>query len=176
MVGPTEERFIPALRFRALTPLFDRVVGATRHERVFKQRVLERAAIREREAVLDLACGTGTLTIAAARAVPGARITGVDGDPDILRRARAKAEAAGVEIALDEGLSTELPYGEGSFDVVLSTLFFHHLTDDAKRRSTREVQRVVRPGGRIVIGDVGRPQDPLMALPSWGCGSSTAST
>jgi SAM-dependent methyltransferase len=164
MAGRTEERFIPALRFRALTPLFDRVVGATRHERVFKRRVLERAAIREGEAVLDLACGTGTLAIAAARAVPGARITGVDGDPDILRRARTKAEAAGVEISLDEGLSTELPYGDGSFDVVLSTLFFHHLSEDAKRRSMQEVRRVVRPGGRIVIGDVGRPQDPLMRV------------
>jgi SAM-dependent methyltransferase len=158
-VTPTEDRFIPALRFGWLTGLFDPVSKLTTREGAFKRRVLERAALLEGERVLDLACGTGTLALAAARSVPGLRVTGVDGDPAILERARAKA---GREVTSDRGLSTELPYEDDSFDVVLSTLFFHHLSDRAKLRSAEEVRRVLRPAGRLVVGDVGRPQDPLM--------------
>jgi SAM-dependent methyltransferase len=157
-------RFIPALRFGRLTGLFDPLMSLTPHHGRLTRRVRELAAVRDGEDVLDLACGTGTLAISVARAAPGARVSGVDGDPAILERARAKAGAAAVEIALDEGLSTELPYPDASFDVALSTLFFHHLSDDAKRRSGEELRRVLRPGGRVVVGDVGRPQDPLMRL------------
>jgi ubiquinone/menaquinone biosynthesis C-methylase UbiE len=155
------DRFIPALRFDSLTGLFDPVSKLTAREGAFKRRVLERAALVEGQRVLDLACGTGTLALAAARSVPGLRVTGVDGDRAILERARAKA---GREVAFDQGLSTELPYEDESFDVVLSTLFFHHLSEEAKLRSAEEVRRVLRPAGRVVIGDVGRPQDPLMRL------------
>jgi len=118
-----QDRFVPALRFTWLTGLFDPVSRLTTREGTFKRRVLERATLVEGERVLDLACGTGTLALAAARSVPGLRVTGVDGDPAILGRARAKA---GAEVTFDEGLSTELPYEDESFDVVLSTMFFHH--------------------------------------------------
>jgi SAM-dependent methyltransferase len=47
---------------------------------------------------------------------------------------------------------------------VLSTLFFHHLPDDEKRQTAAELVRVLRPGGRLVVGDLGRPQDPLMRV------------
>jgi SAM-dependent methyltransferase len=160
-VTSNQDRFIPALRFSWLTGLFDPVSKLTVREGAFKRRVLERAALVEGELVLDLACGTGTLALAAARLVRGVRVTGVDGDPAILERARAKA---GGKVAFDEGLSTDLPYEDESFDVVLSTLFFHHLSDQAKLRSAEEVRRVLRPTGRFVIGDVGRPQDPLMRV------------
>jgi SAM-dependent methyltransferase len=157
----TQDRFIPALRFGWLTGLFDPVSKLTAREGAFKRRVLERAALAEGERVLDVACGTGTLALSAARSARNVRVTGVDGDPAILERARAKA---GNVVTFDEGLSTELPYEASSFDVVLSTLFFHHLSDEAKLRSAEELRRVLRPAGRLVIGDLGRPQDPLMRV------------
>jgi ubiquinone/menaquinone biosynthesis C-methylase UbiE len=92
------------------------------------------------------------------------RVTGLDADASILARARKKAAGAGVEIGFDEGRSTALPYADASFDLVLSTLFFHHLPDDAKRRTAAELVRVLRPGGRLVVGDLGRPQDLLMRI------------
>jgi SAM-dependent methyltransferase len=160
-VTGTQDRFIPALRFGWLTGLFDPVSKLTTREGTFKRRVLERAVLADGERVLDVACGTGTLALSAARSARNVHVTGVDGDAAILERARAKA---GNEVTFDEGLSTELPYEDGSFDVVLSTLFFHHLSDDAKLRSAEEVRRVLRPAGRLVIGDLGRPQDPLMRV------------
>jgi ubiquinone/menaquinone biosynthesis C-methylase UbiE len=156
------ERFIPALRFHALTPLFDVVVATVVRESGLKRRVLEHAGLRAGEHVLDVGCGTGTLAIAAARATPGGRVVGLDADPAILRRARAKAQRAGVEVAFDEALADELPYPDASFDVVLSTLLFHHLPDDAKRAAAGEIARVLRPGGRVVVGDMGRPHGPAM--------------
>ena len=162
MATGAAERYIPALRFRALTRLYDPCVAATTREGAFKRRVLQRAMLVSGERVLDLACGTGTLAVAATREVPGVEVTGVDGDPEILERARAKAASAKAGISFDEGLSTDLPYESGRFDVVLSTLFFHHLADNAKRRSAEEARRVIRSGGRLVLADWGRPSDPLM--------------
>jgi ubiquinone/menaquinone biosynthesis C-methylase UbiE len=156
--------FIPALRFKRLTPLFDFVAAIAVHDRAIKRRVLARAAIAGGEDVLDVGCGTGTLAVAAARAAPGATVTGLDADGSILDRARRKAAGAGLEIGFDEGMSTALPYTDASFDLVLSTLFFHHLPDDAKRQTAAEMVRVLRPGGRLVVGDLGRPHDPLMRI------------
>ncbi|HEV2813031.1 MAG TPA: methyltransferase domain-containing protein [Solirubrobacteraceae bacterium] len=154
--------FIPALRFNRLTPLFDVAAGVFVRDRAIKRRVLERAALTGGEDVLDVGCGTGTLAIAAARTAPGVRITGLDADPAILARARRKARAAGVDIAFDEAMATAPAYPDAAFDVVLSTLFFHHLPDDGKREAAAELVRVLRPGGRLVVGDLGRAQDPLM--------------
>ncbi len=154
--------FIPALRFHRLTPLFDFVAAVAVRDRAIKRRVLADAAIARGEDVLDIGCGTGTLAIAAASAAPGARLTGLDADPSILARARKKTAEAGLEIGFDEGISTTLPYADASFDLVLSTLFFHHLPDDAKRETAAELVRVLRPGGRLVVGDLGRPHGPLM--------------
>jgi ubiquinone/menaquinone biosynthesis C-methylase UbiE len=162
MANGVTDRYIPALRFRSLTRLYDPWVALTTRERAFKKRVLQRAGIVSGERVLDLACGTGTLAIAATREAPGVEMTGVDGDPEILEQARGKAASAKAKISFDEGLSTDLPYERERFDAVLSTLFFHHLTDQAKRRSAEEARRVLRSGGRIVLADWGRPQDLVM--------------
>jgi SAM-dependent methyltransferase len=159
--------YVPALRFRALTGLYDPVVGATTREGEFKRRLLAQAAIEPGHRVLDLACGTGTLAITAKRRTPAADVVGVDGDPEVLARAAEKAGSAGLALELDEGLSTGLPYPDGSFHRVLSTLFFHHLDRDDKRATIAEVRRVLRSGGELHVADWGKPSDPLMAALSW---------
>lgn len=164
MAEDDDDRFIPALRFNRLTPLFDFVAAVVVRDRAIKRRVVARAAIAGSERVLDVGCGTGTLAIAAARAAPDVRVTGLDADSSILARARKKTVESGLEIEFDQGMSTTLPYPDASFDLVLSTLFFHHLPDDAKHRTAAELVRVLRPGGRLVVGDLGRPQDPLMRI------------
>jgi ubiquinone/menaquinone biosynthesis C-methylase UbiE len=156
--------YIPALRFERLTPLFDYVNAVGVRDATLKRRVLTRAAIARGERVLDVGCGTGTLAVAAAQAAPEVHVTGLDADPSILSRARRKAGRAGVSIALDEGSATALPYEDDSFDVVLSRLVLHHLTDDAKGEAAAEFVRVLRPGGRVVVCDLGRPHDPLMRV------------
>ena len=162
------EQYIPALRFDWLTFLYDPVVRLTTREATFKSALLAQARIQFRQHILDLACGTATLTIAIKQAYPQTRVVGIDGDLAILRQARRKAQRAGVEIQFDEGLSYALPYADESFDRVLSSLFFHHLTRENKLRTLTEVWRVLKPGGEFHVADWGAPQNALMELASQG--------
>ena len=108
--------------------------------------------------VLDVACGTGNATYPAARA--GARVTGLDFQPDLLALAREKASAAGVEIEWVEGDAQELPFEDDRFDRVLST--FGHMFAPDHERAAAELKRVTRADGAISIccwspdGSIGR--------------------
>lgn len=163
-----DEHYIPALSYDWLTFLYDPVVRLTTREAAFKAALLSHARIQSGQHVLDLACGTATLTIAMKQAYPQATVVGIDGDPTILRRAQTKAQRAGVEVKFDEGLSYELPYTDASFDRVLSSLFFHHLTRENKLRTFAEVRRILKPGGQFHVADWGAPHNALMKLASQG--------
>jgi ubiquinone/menaquinone biosynthesis C-methylase UbiE len=160
----TGKSYLHALRFRALTRVYDPVVRLTTRESRFKKLLLEQADLSAGQRVLDLACGTGTLAIEVKRRHPDLELVGLDADPEMLAQARSKAGDGGVALQLDEGLSTELPYEDGSFDRVLTTLFFHHLDPEPKQRTAREIARVLRPGGQLHVADWGRPADPAMAV------------
>jgi ubiquinone/menaquinone biosynthesis C-methylase UbiE len=151
------ERYVPALGLRSLTRFYDPVVAWTTRERAFKARLLDQVDPRPGQRILDLACGTGTF--AAALAERGATVIGVDGDAEMLARARAKAP----QLQFDEALAQELPYEDAAFDAVTTSLFLHHLTRDMKLAALREVARVLKPGGEFHVADWGPPGDPLMA-------------
>jgi len=154
--------YLPALRFRSLTAVYDPLIRRTTRESTHKRALLEQARLAPGQRVLDLGCGTGTLAVMAKRAHPAIDVIGLDGDPEILQLAESKARAAGMAARFDHGLSTALPYPDGSMDRVLSTLFFHHLSGEDKRRTIGEIARVLRPGGELHVADWGRPQDPAM--------------
>lgn len=157
-----ESRYVPALGFRWLTPAYDLVVRATTRETTFKTALIEQAGIEPGQHVLDLACGTGTLAIWIKQHQPRAHVRGIDGDPNILAIASRKAKDTQVSIAFDRGMSFRLPYPDASFDRVLSSLFFHHLSWHDKQRTAVELYRVLRPGGQLHVADWGRARGPLL--------------
>lgn len=156
------ENYVHALRFQFLTRYYDAVLAMGLRENTFKSALIAQAAIRDGDRVLDLACGTATLTILAKQGHPGATVTGVDGDPKILDLAKKKAAQTNVDLRFDEGLSFSLPYENQSFDCVLSSLFFHHLTTADKERTAKELFRVLKPEGELHVADWGRPQNIMM--------------
>jgi cyclopropane fatty-acyl-phospholipid synthase-like methyltransferase len=158
------ERYIPALGYHWLTSLYDPVVRLTTRESAFKPALVAQANLRAGERVLDLACGTATLTILAKRAQPAAEIHGIDGDANILRIAADKAQAEGLDLKLRQGLADALPYADAHFDRAMSSLFFHHLTRSTKSAAFAQLYRVLKPGGELHIADWGRATDPLMRV------------
>jgi ubiquinone/menaquinone biosynthesis C-methylase UbiE len=160
------DNYIPALSHDWLTPFYDSLIRWTMPESIFKRRLTEQTRIRSGHRVLDLGCGTGTLTLLIKRNHPDATVVGIDGDPKILEIARKKADQAKLEITLDEGISFDLPYPEASFDRVVSSLVFHHLNRANKLATLREVHRVLRGGGELHIADFGKPHNALMRVVS----------
>ena len=154
-----KERYIPALHFNWLTPLYDPLLKWGMREEVFKRRLITQAKIKPGSRVLDLGCGTGTLTVLVKQTVPEAEVTGLDGDPQVLEIARQKAAQAGIGITWDHALATALPYPDRSFDRVLSSLVIHHLSGEDKLKAFREVYRILRPGGEFHIVDFGLPHN-----------------
>jgi 2-polyprenyl-3-methyl-5-hydroxy-6-metoxy-1,4-benzoquinol methylase len=96
------------------------------------------------ERVLDIACGTGNVTIPLARR--GATVTGLDMMPHLLEEARARATREGLHIRFDEGFAETLPYPDGSFDVVVS--MFGIMFSALPETVASEMARVLMPGGR----------------------------
>ena len=157
-----DERYVPALGRRCLTPAYDAVVRTTTREHRVKRALIEQARLRPGLRVLDLATGTGTLAIRMKQREPTLDIVAIDGDADVLEMARGKAGRAALSIGWLQALSQDLPLPTAHFDRVISSLFFHHLSADAKRQTAREVFRVIKPGGELHVADWGRPTNPAM--------------
>ncbi len=149
--------YIPALGHDWLTPLYDPLLRWGMREETFKRGLIAQAQITPGYRVLDLGCGTATLTILIKQLHPEATVIGLDGDPQVLEIGRAKAARAGVDITLDQGMAFQLPYPDTSFDRVLSSLVLHHLTREDKQRTAYEAFRVLRPGGELHVVDFGKP-------------------
>jgi len=124
----------------------------------FREFMLRPAALQPGEAVLDVACGTGTLAIAAKRQV-GAEgtVTGIDASAEMIERARAKVEKTGLNVTFVNGTAQQLPLGDGQFDIVMGTLMLHHLPKPVRSAFAREARRVLKPGGRLLLIDFGKP-------------------
>lgn len=155
-------RFIPALSYHWLTPLYDTLLRWTMRDAVFKRRLVRQANIQNGHRVLDVGCGTATLTILVKRRYPSAEVVGLDPDATILEIARKNAQRNGVVITLIRGSATVLPYPDQTFDRVLSSLVFHHLARDQKHSAFQETFRVLKPGGQLHLADFGKPHNGLM--------------
>lgn len=152
-------RYIPALSFRWLTPFYDPLLKWVMREENFKRILISQANIQPEMKVLDLGCGTGTMTIRLKQSVPQAKVIGLDGDKEVLTIARSKAIQAGVDIQWEQGLAYRLPYPDNSFDRVVSSLVIHHLVSTDKVRTFQEIDRVLHPGGEFHMVDFGPPHN-----------------
>ena len=147
--------FIPALRLRLLTPVYDTFLRVVMRETTIKSRLVTLLHPGDHENILDFGCGTGTLTLMIKRAGPGCIVYGIDIDPQVLGIAKKKARHDGVEIHLVLYNGVTLPFDDESFDKVVSSLVIHHLPAGEKPGIFRELYRVLKNGGELHIMDFG---------------------
>jgi ubiquinone/menaquinone biosynthesis C-methylase UbiE len=120
-----------------------------------RKSTVKAARLKAGEAVLDVGCGTGDLTLRAARRVGAdGRTAGIDASPDMIKIARRKAAKKGRDVDFRVAPIEDLPFADGEFDAALSSFMLHHLPDDLKLRGLAEVRRVLKPGGRLVVVDL----------------------
>jgi ubiquinone/menaquinone biosynthesis C-methylase UbiE len=125
-------------------------------ERAMREKQIALANLKPGESVLDVGCGTGTLTMAAKRNVGReGKVVGIDASPEMIARARKKAARADLDITFDIAAIEAMPFTDASFDVVVSSAMLHHLPDETRRKGLQEVRRVLKPGGRMLAIDFG---------------------
>lgn len=155
--GHTGAAYIPALRFHWLTPIYDRVLRGAFPEQRLKRFVVEQVGAPA--ALLDMGCGTGTLTHMLQSAHSTAHVVGLDIDGAVLAIAQRKSDATEVSRAtFVQGSATAHPFGDGAFDCVATSLVMHHLSREDKAAALRECLRVLRPGGVLLLADFAAPR------------------
>ena len=131
------------------------------HAGRLRRTTVDQALIQPSDSILDVGCGTGEVTLLAKRRAQHGQVYGIDPAPEMIAVARKKAAQKHLDIDFRVGVIEALPFADSSLDVVTSSLMMHHLPDDLKRRGLREVYRVLKPGGRLLIADFMRPTGSL---------------
>jgi demethylmenaquinone methyltransferase / 2-methoxy-6-polyprenyl-1,4-benzoquinol methylase len=153
--------------------MFDRIAGvydlmnsamtAGLHHQ-WRQRAVDRAEVGPGSDALDICCGTGDLSLELRRRIgPDGRVVGSDFSEPMLELARRKSGEEGLPVEFGWADALDLPYGDASFDAVTIGFGARNLADLPKGLS--EMARVLRPGGRLVILEITRPQrEPLASF------------
>jgi ubiquinone/menaquinone biosynthesis C-methylase UbiE len=125
--------------------------------------VIELAGVKPGDQVLDVGCGSGSLTLTAKNSAgAGGAVYGIDAAPEMIEAARAKARQAELEVVFEVGLIENIPFPAATFDVIISRLVIHHLPDELKRQGFSEILRVLKPGGHFLIADFTPPNNPVL--------------
>lgn len=136
---------------------YDAIVGLVTLGRTRKihQSTIQLANLQPGEAILDVGCGTGKLLFAAEKVVaPTGTAVGLDVEAGMIAQARAHAAKAHSHATFDTASITQIPYPDNSFDVVTSSLVYHHLSQAEKVAGLQEVARVLKANGRLLIVDL----------------------
>ncbi len=159
-----DNNFIPALGVTWATRFYDPLVRLTTREFTFKRRLIEQANLDNDQTILDLACGTGTLSIGIKGRFPKINIYGIDADDKVLDKARNKASEQKISIDFQKCFSYDLPFANKTFDRIFSTLSFHHLTREQKNKTLKEIRRVLKDDGEFHLADYGLPENKIQKI------------
>lgn len=134
----------------------------------YDRAILRLLELKENDRVLDLGCGTGVLTRMIADkldAHKGGISMGIDAAAQMIKVARKKRETS--TCRFEVVAAENLPFENCSFDSIVSSLFFHHVPLDLKKKALTEAYRVLKPGGRLIIADMHTPSTFMGRLVSY---------
>lgn len=131
-------------------------------ERVLREMTVNLAGVKPGDCVLEVGCGTGTLTLAAKRqAGPSGKVFGIDIIPGMIELSRRKAAQANLDVTFQSGGIDDIPFPAHQFDVVMCSFMIFHMSDMVRRKGITEIYRVLKPQGRWLVLDLALPAQPV---------------
>lgn len=154
-----EYKFAPAFISKRFAHIYDIAVNLVGVGESLHAKILETKKLKGTETILDIGAGTGTLAILLKETYPTLNITAADPDENILAVARRKALKQRCDITFVQSGAEKLPFKNSSFDFVFTTLTFHHIPLEIKHLALKEIHRVLKPQGQLILVDIGKPKN-----------------
>jgi ubiquinone/menaquinone biosynthesis C-methylase UbiE len=131
-------------------------------ERALRETTVSLAGVKPGDCVLEVGCGTGTLTLAAKRqAGPSGKVFGIDIIPGMIELSQRKAAQANLDVTFQPGSIDDIPFPANQFDVVMCSFMIFHMSDTVRRKGIAEIYRVLKPQGRWLVVDLALPTQPV---------------
>jgi len=158
----TNKKYIPALGYDFLTAYYDLAIKITMPEKKFRALLIDELNPQDNETILEFGFGTGQNLILAKNKNPNTKFIGVDIDPKVREIALHKLNKKNISIPLDLYNGVKLHYLDNQFDKIYSCLVFHQLDAGVKLDCLKELNRVLKPNGKLIIADWGKASNKLM--------------
>jgi ubiquinone/menaquinone biosynthesis C-methylase UbiE len=131
-------------------------------ERILRETTVKLAQVKPGDCILEVGCGTGTLTLAAKRqAGPSGKAFGIDVIPGMIEISQRKAAQANEDITFQFGSIDDIPFSENQFDVVMCSFMIFHMSEETRRKGIAEIYRVLKPNGQLLVLDLALPTQPV---------------
>ena len=131
-------------------------------EHILRRMTVELAGVKAGDTVLEVGCATGSLTLAAKQAAgPSGKVFGIDIIPGMIEASQRKAAQANLEITFKLASIDSLPFPDNTFDEVMCSFMIFHMSAETRRKGITEIQRVLKPGGRLLVLDLALPAQPF---------------
>lgn len=131
-------------------------------ERALREMTVNLAGVQPGDCVLEVGCGTGTLTLAAKRqAGPSGKVFGIDVIPGMIELSQRKAAQANLDVTFQSGSIDDMPFPAHQFDVVMCSFMIFHMSEAVRRKGIAEIHRVLKPQGRWLVLDLALPTQPV---------------
>jgi ubiquinone/menaquinone biosynthesis C-methylase UbiE len=131
-------------------------------EAALREVTVNLAPVKPGDCVLEVGCGTGSLTLAAKKkAGPSGKVFGIDIIPGMIEASRQKAAQANEAITFQLGSISDIPFPDNQFDIVMCSFMIFHMSEMTRRKGIEEIYRVLKPQGRLLVLDLALPTSPL---------------